>query len=100
VKKFEQRQCVPDLVFSGDVLRNASASLTAAPGFSPGLPGPGFRQKCMPGLDCLAHFLGWMLFRDRHELNFIYWATSFCSRLRDSLANALKIFGNRDHAEL
>jgi hypothetical protein len=54
----------------------------------------------MPGLDCLAHFLGWMRFRDRHELNFIYWATSFCSRLRDLLSDTLKIFGNRDHAEL
>jgi hypothetical protein len=44
--------------------------------------------------------LGWVRFRDRHELNFIYWAISFCGCLRDLVANALKIFGNRGHPEL
>ena len=46
----------------------------------------------MPGLDCLAHFLGWMRFRDRHELNVIYCATSFCSRLGDLLSDTLEDF--------
>jgi hypothetical protein len=54
----------------------------------------------MPGLDCFAHFLGWMRFRDRHELNFIYCPTSFCSCSRDLLANALKIFGNAHQLRL
>jgi hypothetical protein len=44
--------------------------------------------------------LGWVRFRDCHELNFIHWATSFCGCLRDLVANALKIFGDRAHAEL
>jgi hypothetical protein len=61
---------------------------------------PAFAKKCLPGLDCLAYLLGWVRFRDRHELNVIYWAISFCGCLRDLVANALKIFGNRGHAEL
>src|ERR1044072_1331391 len=100
VKKIEQWQGFPDFIFLELSYEMPAQVRWQLWNFRASFRDPALAEKCLAGLDCLAYLLGWVRFRDRHEFNFISRAISFCGCFRDSVANALKFFGNAHQLRL
>jgi hypothetical protein len=91
---FEQRQRVPDFVFLEMPHEMPPQIRRQVRNFGSCFLDAAFTEQSLPSLNRLAHFLGWMSFRDRDKLDRFGGAPSFRCRLRDLLANALEVLGN------
>jgi len=59
-----------------------------------------FPEQGLSCLNRLAHFVGWVRFRDRNQFDFINGTAGFCGRLPDLFAYTFQVFGDRSHTRL